>query len=155
TGLDYAPQGAKRDGMQPAGDASAFGGPPGTMLWANFKNEQKMDYLEIPVLARIRLGGARRFFVELGPYAGYLLRAKNETRGTSSVYYDERGTQPVEVAPGVPLPPQDFSGDTDVSGDVHRFNWGIQGGLGGAYRLGRGEIQLEARGGYGLAVVQK
>lgn len=156
TGLDYAPQGAKRDGMQPApGDYSALGIPPGTTIWANYKNTQKLDYLEVPVLARARFGGARRFFAELGPYAGFLIAAKNETRGMSSLYYDEHGTQPVEIAPGVPLPPQDFSGDTDVSGDVHHFNWGLQGGLGGSYPLGRGVLQLEARGGYGLAVVQK
>ena len=156
TGLDYAPQGAQRNGMQPVpGDYSALGLPPGTVLYANYDNLEVLDYLEVPLLARLRFGAAHLFFVEAGPFAGFLLSSRNQTRGTSSLYYDAGGTQPVEYMPGVPVPPLNFNSDTDTRGDVHPFNWGVQAGLGVTRSLGPGAIELEARGGYGLAVVQR
>lgn len=146
--ISYAAQGGKRDGMQPVPDASAFGAPPGTVLYANYKNVAKLDYLEIPVLARYRFGNGRGFYVNAGPYAGILLAASNETSGISPVYSDPHGANPVS-------PAVDFGASTDVKGDLHTFNWGIQGGAGFAQPLGHGTLELDVRGGLGLANVQK
>src|SRR5579872_3026804 len=71
--LNYAGQGGKRDGMQPITTGSASQGlPPGTYLWADFKNKAVLDYLELPVLAKLRWGNIFGFYVNAGPYLGYL-----------------------------------------------------------------------------------
>jgi len=68
-----------------------------------------LTYLEVPVLARIRL--SRLFYATAGPAMGFLLQAKARTR---------------------------FSGateDIDVSDDVQSFDFGIA--MGGGVELGR------------------
>jgi hypothetical protein len=155
--LDFAGQGGKREGMQPVtGDLSGLPVPPGTTLYADYKDVAKLDYLEIPVLARLGFDGAQRWFIDAGPYVGFLLSAKNVTSGTSAVYFDKQGTQPVPADTlGTPLPPQNFDATTDAKGDLRRFNFGVQLGLGESQRLGPGRIELEVRGGLGLVDLQK
>jgi hypothetical protein len=123
-------------------------------LYADFKNVAKLDYLEIPVLAKYHLGPARRFSLCAGPYVGFLLSAKTVTSGMSRIYFDAEGEQPVEIE-GEPLPPQDFGATTDGKSDLHVFNWGFQAGLAAAYPLGPGDVSLEVRGGLGLVNIQK
>lgn len=153
--IAYAAQGGKRDGMQPV-DASSTGMPlpPGTTLYADYKNVAKLDYLEIPVLARYRFGNGTGFYVNAGPYAGILLAASNETSGVSPLYLDAQRTQPVLDPSGNPVY-ADLNASTDVKGDLNSFNWGVQGGAGYARPLGRGTLELDIRGGLGLANVQK
>lgn len=49
TEINYSPQGGKRNGMQPV-DASVLGIPEGKTSHANFKNETKLNYLEVPLM---------------------------------------------------------------------------------------------------------
>lgn len=148
--INYAPQGGKRDGSQPSGiDPTLYGQAPGTVLWADYHATQKMNYLEIPVLAKYHIGAARQFYATFGPYVGFLLNAKYITSGTSQVYMDQALTQPL------PGPPVDFTATTNVKSDLRSTNWGIQGGLGYGRPLGAGRIELDVRGGYGLMNVQK
>ena len=111
------------------------------------------------MLARYHFGAMRRFSIALGPCAGWLLSAKNVTRGTSSLYLDARGTQRVmvQVSPGVllPLPAQSMDSDTSVKDALRSFNWGLEGGLGAAQPLFGGSLALDVRGEYGLMNVQK
>ena len=140
-GLDYAPQGGKRDGLQPVpGDFSGLGVPPGTTIYANYKNTAKLNYLEIPVLAKFRFGTAQRFSIAAGPFVGFLLSATNETSGSSELYMDAQGT--TSITPGYP---QDFNSSTDVKSDLNSFNWGIQGGLGAAMRTAASSEHLSTR----------
>ncbi len=148
--VNVAPQGGKRDGLQPIdADPTMFGAPAGTQLYANMKNVAKLDYIEVPVLARYRFGSARRFSVGAGPYVGFLLSAKNETSGTGAIYLDAQGSQ---AAPG---PAQDFSGTTDNKSSLRTVNWGLQGGLAVEQPVGPGAVSLELRGGLGLMNIQK
>ena len=154
--INYAPQGGQRNGAQPVTfDASAFGLPPGTPLYASYDNTADIDYLEIPVLAKYWIGSAHQLYADFGPYVGFLLTAKNVSKGTSQLYYDQALTQPVENPPGTPLPPVDFGATTDVKSELRSYNWGIQGGVGYGHSLGAGRIELDLRGGYGLMNVQK
>jgi hypothetical protein len=159
--VNYAAQGGKKDGMQPViTDTSQLPVPPGTPLYARFKNVAKLDYVEIPVLAKFRFGTTHRLFVDLGPYAGFLVSAKTVTRGTSSIFLDTQGDQVLTLPDGPPyygaeLPPQDFGATTDGSADLHTFSWGVQGGAGVSEPLGPGTVSLEVRGGLGLANIQK
>jgi hypothetical protein len=159
--VNYAAQGGKKDGLQPIiTDTSQLPVPPGTPLYARFKNVAKLDYIEIPVLAKFHFGAARRLFVDLGPYVGILISAKTVTSGTSSIYLDARGDQVLTLPDGPPyfgaeVPPQDFGATTDGKADLHTFSWGIQGGAGVSQALGPGTASLEVRGGVGLANIQK
>jgi hypothetical protein len=147
--LNYAAQGGKRDGMQPLQDTSQFPVPPGTTLYANFKTEAKLDYLEIPVLARYQVSAAPGLFVNGGPYVGFLLSAKTVTSGSSQVFLDPQGQQPAD--PNV----YPFDATTDNKSDLKSTNWGFQAGLGYGRPVGSGVASLEVRGGLGLVNIQK
>ncbi len=146
--LNYSQQGAKKNGLQ----AASLPGSPQT-FFADFKNTAKLDYLEIPVLARLHVGPLRRFSIALGPYVGFLLSAKNVTSGTSEVFLDKNGT-PIPPEMGGPIV-ANLGGTTDNKSALHTFNWGMQGGVGAEYPLGRGSLALEVRGELGLMNIQK
>lgn len=154
--LNYAGQGGKRDGMQPVTSGDLAGSlPPGTYLWANFKNKAVFHYLELPVLAKLQWGRIFGGYVNLGPYVGYLLHAEEKTKGTSQIYYDQQGTMPLEEQ-GQEVPPQDFTSNTDVTSSLHRFNVGVTGGGGLFWKLGaKNKLLLDARFEYGLVNIQK
>ncbi len=95
------------------------------------------NYLEIPILAKAQFGGEKfKGFVVLGPYASYWVGGKTRSNilGAES---NER---------------IDFDNDIDDDGfKQNRFDIGINGGLGMQYAIGRGNIFLDARYGFGLS----
>lgn len=156
--LNYAGQGGKRNGLQPITNLPPeLSGniPPGTYLYANFKNKAILDYLELPIMAKLTWGTPWQFYVNAGPYLGYLLHAKEKTSGTSTIYADPQGQQPVSTQNG-PLPPLDFTATTDVTSSIKRWNVGVTGGIGIAKPLGtRNKIFFDARFEYGFINIQK
>jgi hypothetical protein len=148
TELNYTSQGGRRNGMQLITDP-----PPGLPLdipfYANFKNETVLDYVELPVLGRITFGKMVHFFLNVGPYAGYLIRAKAVTGGSSPIYLDQAGTQPI-----VPSPVS-FDAETDVMESLKKWNAGLIGGGGVRFAAGPGDIVLEAHFQLGLLTIQK
>jgi hypothetical protein len=155
--LDYSSQGGKRNGLQPltSDQLSGLPLPPGMTLYANFRNETIIDYVEIPVMAKLAWGGSLRFFVQAGPYVGFRARAVTQTRGSSLLYLDPAGTQPMpDPGTGQPLPAMSFDADTDNKQDIHSVNAGITGGAGVATRLGPGDLVLGARFEAGLTNIQ-
>jgi hypothetical protein len=155
--LNYAGQGGKRDGMQPITNLPAEYQsliPPGDYLYANFKNTAALDYLELPILARLTWGKTWKFYVNAGPYLGYLLHAEEKTKGTSLIYEDPGGQEPLTVQ-GYPVPAQNFTANTNITSDIHKFNVGVSGGVGLAYPFGKNEIYFDVRGEYGLLNIQK
>lgn len=161
TQVDYASQGGKRNGMQPVTDPPEQLSqmlPPGTRLYANFRNEAILNYLEIPVMLKMRIGegtGKFNYYVDLGPYIGFLLNAHQKTSGTSQFYLDKAGTMPLTVQ-GQPLPAQSFDANTDVKDDLKSSNFGITGGGGITYALTKKQhLVLDARGALGFTVIQK
>ena len=99
------------------------------------------NYLEVPLLAKAQFGGEKfKGFVVLGPYAGYWAGGKNKT----SVLGQENKES------------IDFDNDIDDDGYKHnRIDLGINGGLGMQYALGRGNIFLDARYGFGIFDMNK
>jgi hypothetical protein len=85
--VDYAPQGGKRNGIQPV--TQTIPGlpplPPGRYYYANFNNTAKLNYLEFPVMLKYRARKDKRvgFYVNGGPYFGYLLKATTVTAGSA------------------------------------------------------------------------
>ncbi len=155
--LNYTSQGGLRNGLQPITMDLPPGlpVPSGTVLYANFRNETILDYIEIPVLARLTFGDRARFFVNAGPYIGFLVRARAVTRGTSALYLDEAGTIPVIIPPDTQPLQVDLGANTDVSNSLKDTNVGLSGGGGVIYPLGPGEFILEGHFQLGLTVIQR
>ena len=161
--MQYSSQGGKKNGLQ-AVPGEEFSGyfeeahqPTPTYLYANFNSDAKLNYLMVPVLAKfgwnLSKSSAWRFYVDAGPFAGFLLNAHQVTSGTSEVYTDPAGTQPL---PG--LPAQNFggsNGDQNIKPQLNTFNFGVEGNIGFAYKIKRNSIFVEGGGNYGFLNIQK
>jgi hypothetical protein len=153
--LLYSSEGGRRDGMQAFNEVAS-----GTYWYANIKNQSILNYLEIPLLAKYSFSTQKafKFYIDLGPYFGYLLNAKQKiSDGTGLVYFDMAGTVPVpnpEVS-GQPFPAQALNATNDITGSINRFNMGLTGGGGVSHKLYSGNIFLDIRGAYGLLNIQK
>lgn len=81
----------------------------GNLLYKNGRSNTRMDYLTFPVLVKAGFGKKVNFFVNAGPYGGYLLQQTVRTRynGSSSTQKDD---------------PDNFG--------VSRWDFGIAGGIG-------------------------
>ena len=82
-----------------------------------------LDYLEVPVLARMPLGGASKYFAVAGPYVGFRMRARTRT---------------------------EFSGSTeeiDINDSVERMDFGLA--VGGGVEFG--SIVLDGRYSFSLS----
>lgn len=156
--LEYSSQGGKKDGMQafttPPEMAAMF--PPGQApqyLYANFKSEAKLNYLLVPVLAkfswRIVHNKPLKVYLDAGPFAGFLLSAHQVTSGSSMVYLDQQGQQP--ISPG----PQPFDSNNNIQDQLNTFNLGVSGNVGFQYGAGRSRIFIEGGGNYGFLNIQK
>ena len=146
--LEYSSQGGKKDGFQAFPNTQ----PPPTYLYANFNSEARINYLMLPVLAKFGWdfkSSPLRFFVDAGPFLGYLVSAKQVTSGTSMIYADAGGTEPVSPQP-VP-----FDKTTDIKDQIHNANFGIEGNIGLAWKFKKSYIFLEAGGNYGFLNIQK
>ena len=155
----YSSEGGQRSGMQ-ALDGSSFNPqvPIGTYFYANYNNESILNYLEVPVMAKYTfpVGKSTKFYVDFGPYLGFLLNAKQKTSGSSIVYADAGGNMPVSVNPqnGQALPVS-FDADTNITSDINSVNFGLTGGAGYMQGVGFGNIFVDFRGAYGLTTVQR
>jgi hypothetical protein len=156
--LNYAGQGGKRDGIQPITNLPASlsqGLPAGTYLYANFKNKAVLDYLELPIMAKLSWGKMFGYFVNAGPYLGYLLHAAEKTKGTSLLYEDPNGQVPL-TEQGYPVPAQNFDANTDVTSSIRHFNIGVTGGGGVDWKVDpKDKIFFDARFEYGFINIQK
>ncbi len=146
--LNYTSQGGQDNGMQLITTLPP-GLPTGMDLYADFQNETILDYIELPVLGRLTFGDKIKFFISAGPYAGYLVRAKAVTSGSSLIFLDRAGSMPI-----VPSPVS-FDASTDVMDSLERWNFGLAGGGGIVFPAGPGNLILEAHFELGLSTIQK
>ena len=155
--INYSSQGGKKNGLQAIpGQKLASYFPPGSSippyLYANYSSEVILNYLEIPFMlkADFPIGEQITFFLYGGPYAGFLLNAKNVTKGSSNIYLDEALTQPI-------LPAEvSFDASTDINDEIKNTNFGIEGGIGlGIVISYTGTLQVSAGGNYGFTHIQK
>ena len=146
--LNYTSQGGKKNGMQLITNVPS-GLPTDMDYYADFKNETILDYVELPVLGRLIFGEKIRFFINAGPYAGYLVRAKAETSGSSLIFLDQAGTMPIFPSA------VSFDASTDVMDSLKKWNFGLLGGVGVIFAAGPGNLILEAHFQLGLSDIQK
>jgi hypothetical protein len=156
--LLYSSEGGQRNGMQAlAGSSFNPQVPAGTYFYANYNNESILNYLEVPIMAKysFSLSKSSRFYIDFGPYVGFLLNATQKTGGSSIVYADAAGTQPVSVNPQTGQTfAASFVASTDITKQINSVNYGLTGGIGFTQNVGFGEIILDVRGAYGLTTIQ-
>ena len=103
----------------------------------DLKIQNKMDYIEIPLLTHINMGAGKfRGLLNLGPYLGYALNRK--------ITVTDQNTGASEST--------DYTFNSDVD---NRFDFGLLLGAGFEYRLSRGKIAAEARYTIGLGDINK
>lgn len=150
--INYSSQGGKKNGEQ-AIDAHQFNpsAPAGMLVYANYNSVAKLNYVEVPVLAKFTfpLNSHFNFMVDAGPYVGFLFSAKNVTSGSSMVYADKGETTPLTPSA------QNFNGNTDIKDQLKSTNFGLQGGVGLSYNTNDGYVFIHAGGNYGLVDIQK
>ncbi|GMT46012.1 MAG: hypothetical protein IEMM0006_1844 [bacterium] len=148
----YVGGGGKRNGIQ-AIDASSFNpqAPAGTYFYASYSNESILNYAEIPIMLKysIPVSKSSKFYVDFGPYVGFLLNAKQKTRGSGPIYADRAETIPVVSTA------QSFDAITSVTNDINPVNFGLTGGIGFTQGVGFGNVFLDIHSAYGLTIVQK
>ena len=167
-GLEYSSQGGLKNKFQayptPATVAPLFAPYPApTYLYADFKSEAKMDYMLIPVLARytwkINKKSPVKIYAALGPFAGFLLDAKQVTSGSSTISMmntDGKTFTKLVIPPGTTPQPVSFAATTNIKNQLYTFNAGLNGFVGISYRLNKKSvIFIEGGGNYGFLTIQK
>ena len=157
--LEYSSQGGQKNGIQafptPAQVAAVYPGTPPKYLYANFKNKVQLNYLMFPLLLKLNHDfedspfGA---YVSGGPFGAYLLSGKQVSSGSSTVYLDKQGQQPL------PVGSQSFNQNNDLKGQLQPYNYGIEGNVGFVVKLDgidQNFLFIEAGGNYGLFNIQK
>ena len=153
--LNFSSQGGKKNGEQAIATATLPGIPPGVILppylFVNINATAILNYLELPVLAsgNFRLSKKIDFFINAGPYIGYLLNAKTKSKGSSVIYTDEAETTPLFPTP------VNLDMTMDIKDDLKKINMGIQFGTGISYKLTKGSVRLTGGGNLGLTNIQK
>ncbi|MGB5321888.1 porin family protein [Lutimonas sp.] len=183
----YTQRGGDRIGLQPIPTAalSAFGsidqfnymlslqgkGPVTDTepMYADFNNVAELNYIEIPILGKLGWGKTWRWYVEAGPYIGFLVNSTQKTSGTSLITLDAEGRDPLIVfnpnynpadpSAGpiwVPVPPQSFDEETDTRNELNTYNFGFHAGTGIIRKIGeKHEVYAGFRGSWGAKTIQK
>lgn len=187
TELIYTQRGGTRDGLQPIPTSalenlgslddlnyllSLQGKDPKTAenpLWADFSNSFDLNYLEIPILGKLGWGETWRFYVEAGPYIGFLINATSDSSGDSLIYLDGEASEPlIVINPNhnpadpstgplwVPVPPQNFDAETDIKDDLNTWMIGFHAGAGLIRKIAeQHEVYFGFRGSWSYNTLQK
>ena len=139
-------------------------------LYANFVSISELEYIEIPILAKYGWGSNWRFYVNVGPYLGLLIKSNQITSGESGFYLDADGNIPISIIGNpfynpenplsgpeiIELESQSFDAKTDTQKDLNTANIGIQGGAGIIKKLAeKHEVFFDFRASYGFIPLQK
>ena len=95
---------------------------------ANGLYTRQLNYIELPFMTHIYMGKRNRFFINIGPKISYLLSENvllNNTAGST----DEQHVTIVQ----------------------HPFDYGLCGGIGMLFGIGKNQIQLDTRFNFGLS----
>jgi len=89
---------------------------------------RRLNYMQLPVMTHVNFGNQTKFFLNIGPYVGYLLSENESTNNFSKA--DSNSYYGTEVQ--------------------NRFDFGLAAGLGASKSTLIGQFQLEGRGTFGL-----
>ncbi|MEZ5344663.1 MAG: porin family protein [Pyrinomonadaceae bacterium] len=158
--VNFAGQGGKREGIQPI--TRPLPGlpvlPNGVYYYGDFKNTAVLNYIETPVLMKYKFGkkDKPKFYINGGVFYGRLVTAKTITEGSSTLYLDRNGQNPLLLPPnGNPVPPIPFDADTDIKDEVNKNNFGFTGGGGIEIPSGKNYFLIDGRISRGILNIQK
>ena len=138
-------------------------------LYAIFNSETQLEYLEIPVMGKLGWGNDWRFYVEAGPYIGFLLSSNQVTGGDSQFYLDSSGNVPLGFPnpfydpndpsfgpPFIPIASRSFEAETSTKDQLNDINFGFHAGAGLIRKLNeKHSVYLGFRGSWGGISLQK
>jgi len=176
--LEYSQEGGKKNGYQALRPVSEKDGEmlaqmntpdPGVapkFLSADVNNQSKLDYLQLPVLAKFGwdLGQQKRWriYVDAGPYAALLLKARQiisvPSGSTTTLFMTPTDQIPMLLFDdnGNMVPVQVSNTTTDTKSSLHSFNWGLEGNVGVQYQIStKSRVFIEGGGNYGFMNIQK
>ncbi|HUX83690.1 MAG TPA: outer membrane beta-barrel protein [Chitinophagaceae bacterium] len=144
--LNYCGEGGISSGIQQVFGDNLKAFPPSDTLYANYESHTILHYLEVPVVARITWGNQVRYFLEGGIFTGYLVDARQVNNGGGGLYKDPGGKIPAVLKPGeTPFSPAVLNSNSNIYNRINTVNFGLTGGGGMSYKIGRNEIYLELR----------
>lgn len=169
--IEYTQQGGLRKGLQAIPIAmlpdemqsiSAMVGEK--YLYADFKSETTFDYIMIPILANFGWNLKNtpvRLYVNGGPFASFLLNAKQITSGNSPLFVDPAGDMTMDYllgsltgSPAQGIVPMDEK--RTITDEVNAVNYGISANVGISYEIApQHRILLEVGGNFGFRQLQK
>lgn len=160
--FNYAERGGKRNGLQPipAADVPAELSallPAGVIPYAEFDNYSRPTYVEVPILLKFGWGKEWRFYANAGPYVAFLVKAEQLTSGSSAIYVDEAGTQPITVDTpfGTFDAIADFNKTTDVKDRLNTIDAGVHAGIGIIHKFTpKSELFIDGRFSKGFVPLQ-
>jgi|WetSurMetagenome_2_1015567.scaffolds.fasta_scaffold01624_6 hypothetical protein len=171
TEVNYSSEGGERSGMQAIplsnqlkqlwGMLSVKGVKHDNYMYADLQKKAYYTYVEVPLLAKCTFGSGSRFnfYLTTGPFIGFLVKARQVTKGFNSIYIDKFGDNPVDKyleGEGMSvLGQQSFNNVSNITGSLNRINAGWQSSLGFEILLKSGKIFVDIGGSYGFVPVQK
>lgn len=123
----------------------------GPYVYSNFKNDTKLNYLTIPVLARRSWKLKHKFgaYAGAGPFAGILINATSRLSETGDIYLDKERTRLYSS------PNTDNLFNANSKSELNKINLGVQGIAGVSYRFNKKDVVfIEAGISYGIRAVQ-
>lgn len=165
--INYIGEGGKRNGIQPftvpeeyVAAYQQYFHTDKDYVYADFNNVSRINYIQIPVMAKLNFPLSHnkrlKLFVQAGSYIGFLVSAKQIIKTDDlKAYLDKQGQQQIP-----PALVSGFFGTTldttvDAKDELHKVNVGIQGSVGFSYGIGNGKIFIEGGGNYGFLDIQK
>ena len=161
----YTTRSGKRQGVQPIPSNALpqefrqiIG--EGTVLFADFTTVSSPSYLDFPVILKYRFTNPSQrftFFLEGGFQIGFLLNAKLNTSGNSTIFLDEGGDNALPLPPPIPTGFEfNFNRTENRSDILHKINYGIQYGLGMEYAfISDSKLLIDIRVAQGVKSIQK
>lgn len=110
----------------------------------DYSYSRTLNYLEIPVLTHVYFGKKLRFILNAGPQISILLNDKQDMSQTLADVIAEQQT----TYPDAPIGVQYGSSD-----ELKKVDYGLTGGAGMEWKMGRGNLNLEGRYYFGLGDV--
>jgi hypothetical protein len=146
TELNYCGEGGISSGIQPVQVNSIKNYRSRDTLYANYQSTTVLHYLEVPFLARMEWGQHIKYFLDFGIFAGYLLDAHVVNKGSGGIFLDPAGKSQAFVQPGAGLfSPSLLNSSSNIYSQVNTYNFGITGGGGMSYIIGRNQFFLDLR----------
>jgi len=147
--VNFAYLTTERTDMQPLLSNSLLQNPA-YPLYANFKKTESFDYFEVPVMVRYTTGMKHvKFYVNVGPYMGFVASSRAEASGRSLLYKDLKG----QTAEGGNTM-YTMDGNVNNTNNLNTISVGLTGGAGIGYAFGRNMVIFDARYDIGLTDIR-